>query len=171
VRALDPVGLPGAIHAASVHYNGRRFSAALQELQRARTLDPSAPTPRMWTAMVFSATGRFGEAVNEYRQAIASGDVTGATRAFYAYALAKSGARAEAQQIVQQLETGGEFVPLTALAAAYVGLDQPDAAIALLQQAYVKPDPILQYLKVEAHFDALRDRPEYLALVKKLQLP
>ena len=171
VRALDPVGLPGAIHAASVHYNGRRFSAALQELQRARTLDPSAPTPRMWTAMVFSATGRFGEAVNEYRQAIASGDVTGATRAFYAYALAKSGARAEAQQIVQQLETGGEFVPLTALAAAYIGLDQPDEAIARLQQAYVKPDPILQYLKVEAHFDALRDRPEYLALVKKLQLP
>jgi tetratricopeptide (TPR) repeat protein len=171
VRALDPVGLPGAIHAASVYYNGRHYADALAELARARALDPSAPTPHMWMAMTLSASGRFADAVTEYREAISRGDTTGATRAFYAYALAKSGAREQAEEIVRQLVAGGEFVPLTALAVAYAGLDQPDRAVALLRDAYAKPDPSLQYLKVEAHFDSIKDRPDYANLAARLRLP
>lgn len=121
--------------------------------------------------MTLSASGRFADAVTEYREAISRGDTTGATRAFYAYALAKSGAREQAEEIVRQLVAGGEFVPLTALAVAYAGLDQPDRAVALLRDAYAKPDPSLQYLKVEAHFDSIKDRPDYANLAARLRLP
>jgi TolB-like protein/Flp pilus assembly protein TadD len=172
VRRLDPVGLPGALHAAAVHYNGRQYTAALRELQRAeKTIDPSAASPRMWKGMVLAGSGRFAEALVAYDEAFARNGRDGATRAFYVYALAKSGARDKAQSELEDLIASGEFVPLTALAVARAGLGQLDQAIALLQEAYTKPDPILQYLKVESHLDVVKDRPEYIELATRLNLP
>ena len=75
------------------------------------------------------------------------------------------------QEIFARLLNTKQFVPLTALAVANIGLDQQDRAIQLLQAAYTNSDPILQYLKVESHYDALKDRPEYRDLAAKLGLP
>jgi serine/threonine-protein kinase len=171
VRALDPVGLPAALHAAAVHYNGRRFDDAIAELRRAMSLDPRAPTPYMWMGMVLGGSGQYAEAIPAYREAFARGDTTAATQSFYVYSLARSGARDEAKAILERIERGEEFVPLTALAAAHAGLGEYDRTIELLQQAYAEPDPILQYLKVEAHFDSVKDRPEYSELARKIGLP
>jgi tetratricopeptide (TPR) repeat protein len=171
VKKLDPVGLPGALHAAAVHYNGRQYARALDELARARQLDPHAPSPLMWTGMVLAGSGRFGEAVSAYRAAIKAGDDTLATRCFYVFALARSGDRAEALRQLDEVLASPAFVPLTALATAYTGLREYDTAIELLQRAYAKPDPILQYLKVESHYDDLKTRPEYAGLAARLRLP
>jgi hypothetical protein len=43
--------------------------------------------------------------------------------------------------------------------------------VALLRDAYAKLDPSLQYLKVEAHFDSIKDRPDYVNLAARLRLP
>jgi TolB-like protein/Tfp pilus assembly protein PilF len=171
VRRLDPVGMPGALHAAAVHYNGRQYARALEELARARALDPRAPSPWAWTGLVLGGSGRYREALEAYRVAIKAGDDTLANQCFYVYSLARSGDRAEAQRQFDQVLQSRAFVPLTALAVAYSGLGQPDRAIELLQQAFVKPDPILQYLKVESHYDDLKERSEYIELAAKLRLP
>jgi serine/threonine protein kinase/tetratricopeptide (TPR) repeat protein len=171
MRGLDPVGLPAALHAAAVHYNAHHYADALKELARARDLDPSAPTPWSWMGMVYGGSGRYSEAVDAYQHAVARGDDTAATQCFYVYSLTKSGQRDQAQKILNRLLKTNQFVPLTALAVAYAGLDQKEKAIQLLQKAYTTPDPILQYLKVESHFDGLKDRPEYTDLAAKIGLP
>jgi tetratricopeptide (TPR) repeat protein len=171
VRALDPVGLPAALHAAAVHYNGRHFADAIAELRRAMALDPAAPTPHMWMAMTLAASGQYADAIGAYREAFMRGDMTAATQSFYVYSLARSGARDDAKAVLERIERGEEFVPLTARAVAHAGLGEYDRAIELLQQAYAEPDPILQYLKVEAHFDSVKDRPEYSELARKIGLP
>ena len=169
--ALDPVGIQTALHSAAVHYNLRRYDAALKELKRAETMDPRAPSPWAWMGIVYGGSGRYREAVQAYEEAIQRKDTTAATRCFYIYSLARSGERQRALELLDELATTSEFVPLTALAVAHSGLDQQDRAMELLQQAYTRPDPILQYLKVESHFDSLRNRKEYLELAEKLRLP
>lgn len=171
MRALDPVGLPAVLHTAAVNYNARRYADALKELERARALDPSAPAPWLWSGIVYGGSGQYREAVDALEQAAARGDNTAATQCFYVYSLAKSGQGEQARKILNRLLQANEFIPPTALAVAYAGLDQKERAIRFLQRAYLNADPILQYMKVESHFDALKDAPEYAQLAAKLGLP
>ncbi len=171
VRQLDPIGIPGAIHAAAVHYNNRRYAEAIAELDRALRLDPSSPSPWMWKGMVYGGSGAYGEANRAYRKAIELGDDTAATQCFYAYSLARSGDRDHALAILARLDASRRFVPVTALAVAQTGLGNHDQAIALLQSAYSRADPILQYLKAESHFDSLQHSREYTQLAAQLGLP
>lgn len=170
VRELDPVGMPGALHAAAVLYNGRQFPEALTELDRATRLDPSAPSPWMWRGMVMAASGRFTDALAAYDRAMER-DHTLATRAFRVYALGGAGRDDEARQELARIRQSGDFVPDTALAVAYVGVGDADSAVASLETAFNRPDPILQYLKVEPHYDSLKGRAEYGRLARDLGLP
>ena len=170
-RELDPVGLPTALRAGAVAYNGRQYSRALDELQRAARLDPSAPSPWTWIGMVQGGSGRFKEAIAAYEKAIGLGDKTAATQCYYAYSLARSGSQYEAIRILDQLKRSNGFVPPSALAVVYVGLNQKERAIQLLQAAYSSRDPILQYIKVESHFDSLRGDPRFQDVAHKVGLP
>ena len=72
---------------------------------------------------------------------------------------------------MDRLRKSPEFVPQTGLAVAYVGLDDKEAAIHALQQAFGVRDPMLQYLDVEPHFNSIRADPRFRELVKKVGLP
>jgi TolB-like protein/Tfp pilus assembly protein PilF len=171
LKELDPLGVPAAVHSAAVRYNQRNFQEALEELKRAVGFDPSAPSPWMWTGMTYGATARYEEAVRAYEKAIALGDDTEATQCFYAYALARIGRRADAERILKRVTTTTRFVPQTAVAVAYLGLGQKAEAMQVLEDAYRTPDPLLQYLLVEAHYDELRDDRRYHNLAAKVGLP
>jgi TolB-like protein/Tfp pilus assembly protein PilF len=171
LQELDPLGVPAAVHAAAVYYNHRQFNEALAELDRAVAFDPSAPSPWMWKGMTYGATARYAEAIAAYKRAIALGDDTEATQCFYVFALARSGQRAEAEQILKRVTTAKRFVPQTAVAVALLGLGKKAEAMQTLEDAYRTPDPLLQYLEVEAHYDELRDEPRYHQLAAKVGLP
>jgi len=170
-RELDPLGLPTAIDAAAVYYNTRRYDQAREMLRKATELDPAAPALWLWMGIVDGGSGKVKEAIPAYEKAIGWGDNTAATMCFYANSLARAGRRAEALQILRQVNRSTEFVPPTAIAAAYVGLGDKERAIQLLQEAYTIHDPLLQYLKVESHYDPLKSDPRIQELGQKLGLP
>jgi len=99
------------------------------------------------------------------------GDHTAATQCYYAYALARSGRREQARQILQRLKESAEFVPSSSLAIVYTGLGENDRAIQLLQASYAAKDPLLQYILVEAHFEPIRNDPRFQDLAIKIGLP
>src|SRR5205809_4152266 len=170
-RELDPIGLPAAIHEAAVEYNERHYDQALVVLQKAVKSDPLASAAWSWTGLVNAGAGRFAEAIPAYEKAIAQGDDTGATACYYAYSLARSGSPAKALGILTDLHRSKRFAPSSAVGAAYLGLNEKERAIQLLQQAYAARDPLLQYLKVESHFDSLQNDPRYQELAAKMGLP
>jgi serine/threonine-protein kinase len=168
---LDPLGLPTALNAIGVFYNLDRFDDALKAAQRAEELDPTGPVAWSWRGMIYGATGRFKEAIEAYEKAISMGDDTGVIQCYYAYSLARSGRQDKAAQILRDLPASGTFVPVPALAFIYLGLNQKDLAMQTLESAFANRDAMLQYLKVEAHFDMLRDDPRYQRLAERIGLP
>jgi eukaryotic-like serine/threonine-protein kinase len=168
---LDPLGLQTAVNAIGVFYNLDRFDEALRASERAEELDPTGPVAWTWRGMIYGATGRFQEAIGAYEKAIGLGDHTGVIQCYYAYSLARSGRPDRAAQILQELRNSGVFVPTPAFAFIYLALNQKDLAIQTLEGAFVNRDSMLQYLKVEAHFDMLRGDPRYQRLAAGIGLP
>ena len=65
----------------------------------------------------------------------------------------------------------GEYVSPGELAVLYVGLGDKEAALESLEKAYAAHDLQLQYLKVDASYDPLRDDPRFQDLVRRVGLP
>ncbi len=170
-RELDPLGVPTAVDSAAVFYNARRHAEALDVLKRALDFDPSAPAIWTWIGLVNGGTGQFVRATDAFEKAMALGDGSTATQCYYAHSLARSGRRQEALQILQRLRQPGQFVSRAALAAAYLGLDERERALQELEAAYAARDPLMQYLKIESHFDTLSSEPRFQAICAKVGLP
>jgi serine/threonine-protein kinase len=169
-RDLDPLGTPAAIHAAAVYYNARRFAPALAVLRDTAKLDPGSSSVWTWIGIVNGGTGQFSNAIEAYEKAVGLGDDTPATQCYYGYSLARSGRRDEAARILQRLQRSSIFVPPTGLAILYLGLDQKERAIESLQRAYSARDPLLQYLRVEAHFNGMADDQRFKDIAARMKL-
>jgi hypothetical protein len=86
----------------------------------------------------------------------------------YAYAL--GGRRAEAHDLLAQLEkgSGGSVRPL-AVARVYAGLDDRDEAFAWLSKAIDQRDVAL-FLQADPVYDRLRSDPRFLSLLRRVNL-
>ncbi len=168
---LDPLGLPTLVHAGAVYYNARRFREALRELKRALDLDPVAPAAWSWVGMCHGAQRQYAEAVKAYERASAKGDSPAASASYLCFSLARSGRREEAERLLARMLAAKEFVPRSNLAIAYLGLNRRQDALKLLAAAYDARDPLLQYLKVEPHFDDIAREPAFMEIAGKIGLP
>jgi len=170
-RELDPLGLPTAVHAGAVYYNARRYAEALEALNRAVDLDPGAYAAWSWIGIVNGGSGRYAQAITAYERAAALGEASAATQCYYSFALARSGRQKEALQVLDRVRKSSGFVPPSSLAIIHLGLNRRDEAIRALQAAYAVKDPLLQYLKVESHFDELANDPGFRNLADSIGLP
>ena len=110
----------------------------------------------------------YGEAVAEAQKAR---DFSGGRfhpKMFLAYALAKSGKRAEAQAVLAEtLKISTErYVPPYTIALIYNGLGERDEALAWLERGFEQRDPSMTFLKVEPKWNNLRDDPRALYYAK-----
>lgn len=167
---LDPLGLPMMVHSGAVYYNARRFGDALAALQRAAAMDPHAPAPWAWIGMTQASAGRYKEAVQAYEKAADFGDHTVSTQCYYSFSLARAGRAPEAARLLDRIRQSNEFVPPSTMAIVYLGVGRRDLAIHWLQLAYQRKDPLLQYINVEPHFDALGGDPAFQAIVSAIGL-
>jgi eukaryotic-like serine/threonine-protein kinase len=170
-RELDPIGVSGAIDAAAVFYNIRRFDRALETLRAALNLDSTASAAWTWMGIVNGGKGQFAEAVGALERAMSMGDDTVATKCYYVHALAKIGRHADAMRQLDIVLKGSKFVPPSSLAIAYVGIGRQDRAMEALERAYAARDPLLQYVGVEAHLDALQRDLRFRDLMTRIGLP
>ena len=72
--------------------------------------------------------------------------------------------------ILEELRTGGSYVAPGELAALYTALGRRERAFALLEEAYARHDPQLQYLIIEPGFESLRGDPRYGVLLERVGL-
>jgi hypothetical protein len=87
------------------------------------------------------------------------------------YALAKAGQRAEAEKVLEHLETTKDYVSPAELAVAYAGLGQKEQALSSLERAYAAHDLQMQFLGADPHYDTLRSEPRFKELMRKVGLP
>ncbi len=167
-KLLDPISLVTTADAGNVRYLARQYDEAIAELNNALELDPNFATTYVYFGYVYTAKGMYPEAIASYQKAIGlSGDTT-SRLIFLGAAYAKAGETDKAREILNQLETGKEYVSPCELAILYSALGEREQAFASLEKAYAAHDLQMQYIGVDPAFDALRDDARFQDFIKRV---
>lgn len=125
------------------------------------------------------AKDKFDEALRAFHRAIELDDVLEGPQnpslsAGIAHACAKSGERAKARDMLQQLkeqrETDGCYVSPVALSTVYLGLEEPEAALDCLDVALDEHPGDLVLIHIDPRFISLRSNFRFEAVTRKIGL-
>ncbi len=125
----------------------------------------------MFLGYAYAGKGMYLEAIDEYRQAINLFGPNMALISSVGYALARSGRRKEAKEVLSQLLITTEYVSPADLAILYAGLGKKEKALQSLERAYTAHDPQLQHLPKEPAYDSLRNEPRFQDLLRRVGVP
>ena len=81
-----------------------------------------------------------------------------------------SGEKTKAKGIIDRFNNMAKsrYVPQAPKALIYIGLDQLDKALELLEMACEQRDPLLLWLKSAPHFDQICSDPGFKRFLKKI---
>lgn len=171
-RELDPTSpLYVALEASFVAYAGHNDEAQqqLQGVLRA--------APRFWIAHLVlgwlaSDSGRYADAVVEFRKASELSGGSQQAVSMLGFALARAGRKPEAQAMLMSLlaRSKHEYLPATSIATIYSGLGDNDHALEWLERGYAARDVRMTFLRVDHRWDSLRSDPRFVSLMGKMRL-
>lgn len=164
-ETLDPRSVFMQLNASWVYFLARKPGEAVAHVTRALEIDPSASVTHssLWAAyapvteFVLKATGDPGHATP-----LGLATLAGAT--------ATAGRSAEAEGILQRLQTAEGYVCPYEIACAKAALGKRDEAFRYLEKSYAERSPCLPDLKVDPRFDTLRNDPRMASLLGRMNL-
>jgi len=119
----------------------------------------------------YEGTGKFQEAIAEYRKAMETSDGSQGPTGALAHAYAAIGKKAESEKTLRDLERKSKATasPYT-MATIYAGLGENDKAFELLEEAYSEKSLDVLLLKSDLVLDSLRPDPRFQSLVRRIGL-
>jgi len=170
-RRLDPLSLIIATDRGAILYFSRQYDRAIEQFQSVREMDPSFGRAHL-AIDAYIQQGRFTEAManlDEWRHA-SGGGVNSSSRLVYLYG--RMGKKDKAQAELRKLEALNrtQLVDPVAMALAYLGVGNNDAALSSLEKAYAERSNLLTALQVEPAYDPLRDDPRFQELLRRVGL-
>ena len=169
---IDPLNSTvNTVLGATLYYE-RRYEDAVAELQKSIELDPAFPVAYYYRARALMGLGRHAEAEAELELAGGIMGQSPTVMGALAYCRAAAGRRAEALAMRESLETlaASAYVSPYSMAQAHLGLGDLERAWDCLEQAYRERSALLAFVKMDPLVDALRHRPEFDALLRKMNL-
>jgi TolB-like protein/tetratricopeptide (TPR) repeat protein len=169
---LNPVSLISNSDVGDIYYYQRRYDEAIQQYRRTLDLDPSFAVARGRLGRALAQNRMFASAIEEL-EAAAKVEPKPWIQAALGYALASASRGAEASRILGELksEAAKRYVPPLGIAAIYIGLSNPDAALDWIEKAYQERDGDLVWLKLDSIYDLVRGHPRFQAVLKRIGLP
>jgi TolB-like protein/DNA-binding winged helix-turn-helix (wHTH) protein/Tfp pilus assembly protein PilF len=150
------------------------YDLALDLIRKKLELDPSLPYFYNQLGRIYTQKGSYVEAIQSFHRAIElSGGAPAQSLSQLGYAYGMSGKRAEAIEILRQLEllSKQRYVPRYAIAVVYVGLGERDLAFDWLDKAVSMHDPALVMLNRPGEMDSLRSDQRFTELKHRVGLP
>lgn len=169
-RVVDPLAPIVDSFGGRVLYWGRRYDEAERLVRASLEIQPEGNVYALGTlGFIHLARGEAEAAVTAFRR---STEFSGKFLPGLAMALARAGAREEALAIVERLEARAEqeYVAPYERAFAWVGLEEYDRALHLIEEATKTRDAELIWIAVEPALDPLRDHPRFQAVLRKMGL-
>ncbi|MCA1628969.1 MAG: tetratricopeptide repeat protein [Acidobacteria bacterium] len=177
-KELDPLSLIINAMVGSILYKARRFDEAAEQLKKTVDMDKNFSRAHRNLAHLHLQRGEFESAIEEQRLAdvLAGSDPEAAARRADALrgAYAASGAQGYWRARLELLkeEMAGSRVSPYSIASAYARLGEEGAALEWLRRAYEERDiELVNNLKTDFAFDAMRDRAEVRDLMRRVGLP
>ena len=166
---LDPLSLRHNAVEGQILFFAGRPDEALERLRQTIDLDPNFWLAQLFISRVYTEKGMHAEAVAAAQKA---GDVSGNSQsiAYRAYALARSGRRAEARALLDELSRLSEttYVPPYNFAVVYNGLGETAKALDHLEKGFAEKDGRMIFLSVEPMWNDLRGDPRFRALLARM---
>jgi TolB-like protein/DNA-binding winged helix-turn-helix (wHTH) protein/Flp pilus assembly protein TadD len=165
-RELDPFSPLMHVLSAQAAYNSRDFVAAERHARQSIAIDPNFWGGYVNLGQALAGQRRFEEAlavISEGYRLV--GNAKGLTRR--AYVLGLMGRRAEAQQLLRELEQSRRPVPPYEIAAVNAGLNDAGGVFLALEKAYAVRDVNLVFLPVDPKMDPYRADPRFQALLDR----
>jgi TolB-like protein/Flp pilus assembly protein TadD len=164
---LDPLNAATFALASQVAYFGREFSRALAFARKAVQIDPNMWVGHMQLAQAAERLGEYEDAIRALQSAaLFSGNNSKAT-GLHGFITAVSGREDLAHIRIQELKDrrSQRFVPPYAEALIWLGLGDFEQSVRCLESCIEVHDVHLNFLLVDAKWDAFRDQPRFSALV------
>jgi TolB-like protein/DNA-binding winged helix-turn-helix (wHTH) protein/Tfp pilus assembly protein PilF len=168
---LDPLSLIIRSDVADALCSLHLFEESVQQSRKTLALDPNFAVGHFQLAEALVQQRQYDAAIGEFKQAITISGHLAAFDANLAHAYAVSGRKAEALQIVLDMESRVNLNPSADanIALIYVGLGDWDQAMAWLNKAYdARFNPSIL---IRAAFDPLRADARFRDLRHRLGLP
>jgi tetratricopeptide (TPR) repeat protein len=171
-REIDPKSLIIRANLGFVYYLARDYEHAEEAEKNTIQMDPSFIAGHSYLGQVYLEKKRYPEAIDEFRTALSlsPGDV--AAQADLAYAYAISGQKAQAEEILHELENnkGSKYVSGYDWAVIYAGFRDKEKTLSALEEAYKERNGRLVNLGVHPQFAFLKDEPRFQKLLGEIGL-
>jgi TolB-like protein/Flp pilus assembly protein TadD len=173
VQETDPHRLV-AVQAtrAAAHYFARDYQRAAEECERALELNPEYFMLHYILARSHARLGRHAKAIGQLKLQSAPVGQIPLMDAGAGLALAITGRKEEARQIIAGLKTAAQkrYVPATYFGMLYAGVGEKSEALNWLEKAYDERSDGLTWLKVDPMLDDLRADPRFQKLLQRIGL-
>jgi len=173
---LDP--LSPVIHSAlaQMYYFARQYDRTIDECTHglsALETDPNFVLLHYHLGRAYGEKGMYPEAISELEKARSLSGNQPAMLMGLGNIYGMAGRKAEARQVLQQLNGMAKtrYVPAVYFAAVYAGLGEKEKTFQWLNTAYEQRTDYLIYLNVEPMGDPLRSDPRFKDLVRRIGLP
>jgi DNA-binding winged helix-turn-helix (wHTH) protein len=169
LRDVDPLNVRLSGIEGRRLYLARRYDEAIEHLRR--SIELGDKYARFYLGAAYDAQQLHHLAVEQYEGIIEHFGANPSNLVYLGYSLAKMGKRPQAQALLARITSGDAYVSPAELAILYIGLGDRERAFVALEDAYDARDVQLQWLKVEQHYDDLRDDRRFGDLELKVGLP
>jgi len=168
---LDPLSPLININLAEYLLCARRFDDAIAQARKTLALDPNYAWALRTLGWSLRWKGDTAGALAEMQKA-QSLDPDPWSIGCFGYALAVSGDRAKAGQILRDFEILAKqrYVSPAASMVVYLGLGEKEKALEWLEKCYADRDTQCWFLKVDPLYDSLRNEPRFQAVLKEVSL-
>jgi TolB-like protein/Flp pilus assembly protein TadD len=166
---LDPLSISYRLSLASGLWFSRDYDGGIAEARQILELEPDNPGALYSLGFALVLSGHQDEGIAALQRALAlrpdyQFNITG-----LAWAYARVGRRAEALELLGQVEEQGQM--LKELAIVYGELGEMDRAFKYLERAYAEDPGSLSYMNSDPTADALKADPRFGRLLARLGLP
>jgi DNA-binding winged helix-turn-helix (wHTH) protein/TolB-like protein/Tfp pilus assembly protein PilF len=168
---LEPLSFVASSHLGWIYYLSGKNDEAIEQCKKILERDPSSFPARRYLGLAYEAKGQYAEAITEFQTGV---KLSGSPLmlALLGHAYAASGKKAEAQQVLtdlQQLQDQRYVSPYT-VAAIYAGLGDKEQAFKWLETAVESRDIWLMNLKVDPVFAKLRSERKFTDTLARIRL-
>ena len=170
--ALDPVSVITNWNVGFVFYNARQYDRAIEQEKKTLELEPNFIPAHGILGEAYIQKSMYKEAIGEFEKALVISPGDTFTLGDLGYAYATAGGKAEAQRVLDKLDTLSrqKFVPPWSQAIIFSGLGEKDKFFEWMEKSFEGRDTRLLFIKVDPIYDPLRSDPRFADLLHRMNL-
>ncbi len=172
-QELDPLSSVIAVNITRLYQLQGNHEASIDNSLKIIELDPNFGPAHQYLGLSYLKLGRNEEAILEMAKAAELSNRSGISLGDLGYVYALTGKKAEALNLIKELE--GKYARNEAIgqyiAAVYVALGDKDKAFEWLEKDFEARNGKLSEIRWQIQFEALRGDSRYRDLLKRMNLP